>query len=457
MDLMIDKINGIIKSDLVVSLLSLFVKVMSGVASYIMFIVFSNYLTASDYGKFSIIFSVIMLIGFISNAGNQTFIVKELSKFDVFEFDDYFSEKHNIIKYTLMTNLFAVFLGCFFYILVNYFYFHEISTSSYVFGCVLIFLFSFSQTTIGLLRVSGKTIFAVATRDLAWRVLTILVFILIIKFGIYSDELASSPIVALAISILPICILHAIKLWPIYTPYIKRNISVRMPKSWYNVTFGLSLIALISNADSYIYTIFAPMYIDKFQVGIIFSCLKTVELLNLFLMAITLVIGPQLSTYVAKNDIPRLQRKCNVAIVLQIIPIFFCMIFILIFSKELMSFFNTSYMDYSGVLVLFSIGMVINAMCGATGLLMQVGGMHWKHVLYQGGSVCFSLLSMNIWISMFDLYGVALSFIFSKLIWNVLAIRAIIGKYDVDPSICAFLVRRRRYISSIRSDIFNVK
>jgi O-antigen/teichoic acid export membrane protein len=79
--------------------------------------------------------------------------------------------------------------------------------------------------------------------------------------------------------------------------------------------------------------------------------------------------------------------------------------------------------------------MVLNALTGATVLLMQVGGMHWQQVALQGGFLLASLAALPWLAAAWGVYGVALAFGLSKLLWNLAAILLIRRNLGVDPSL----------------------
>jgi O-antigen/teichoic acid export membrane protein len=214
-------------------------------------------------------------------------------------------------------------------------------------------------------------------------------------------------------------------------------------REWTDTSSGLALIALISSADLYLYTIILGGLLPGEAVGAFFASLKTVELINLFLMAVTLIVSMDISRLVAAGKIEELQNRCNMAILLQAIPAVAASLFIIALAPMLLGFFAPEYVSYSGLLRLLVLGMLVNALTGATVLMMQVGGMHWRQLLYQGGGIGLSAILLPFLVSSYGVTGAALAFLIYKVGWNILAVLAIRKRLGVDPSLTGLFFRNK--------------
>jgi O-antigen/teichoic acid export membrane protein len=422
------------KSNLIQSVFAFSVKLAAGISSYLIFVLLARIMGVDEFGLFSFCFSIIMIIGFSGNYGQQVFLVKQIPK----------ERSHNnkgrelgAYYFSSFITLIAAIIGFLTFLTLVYLDFIPLSFTEALIAGVLCFLFSVSQTTIGVLRVQDKTLFGIFTRDLMWRLLSIILVFIFMWMNMSVNTY--SALLIFTLSLLPIVILHLKVIFDNFDfKGVIRSVQFR---EWFNVSSGLALIAVISSVDLYLYTIVLGNLLSKVDVGAFFVSLKTVELMNLFLMAVTLIVAPQISSLISSNKLHLLQKKCNEAILLQGVPALISGIFVLVFAEYFLGFFNEKYIEYVDLLRFLVVGVLVNALTGATGLMMQLGGMHWRQVVYQGGSLIVSLMLLPYLVTYFGIIGAGISFIISKVLWNFLAIVAIRKKLGVDPSLLGFFTR----------------
>lgn len=421
------------KSDLVQSALSFMAKIGSGFAAYILFAIVSRNVGPEAFGQFSVLFSLAIMIGIAGSMGLQVFVVREIPKQRVA------GNKKNeraVYRFSFLTLLFALPFILVVYGLSAPWIVDGSTVSTIAIGAGLAVFYAYSQTTFGMLRIQDATIFAVLTRDLLWRVLAIPLFIVLIGF-------VSGPLVGLAalfVALVPILLWHLIKI----NRHIKSNLNVepgRKGEDWIQSIFGLGLVGVISSADFYIYTVLLGLLLNATEAGVFFAALKTAELLNMFLMAVTLVIAPKLSHYVATQNTELLQKHCNLGLLLQTVPLVISFLILFPMAKFILAFFDPSFGSYAPLLWLLALVMLFNSLTGATVLLMQVGNMHWLQVGLQGGFLLLSIAALPLLVAQYGVYGAAISFGLSKLLWNVAAIFFIRKNLKVDPSLLGFFRR----------------
>jgi O-antigen/teichoic acid export membrane protein len=222
-------------------------------------------------------------------------------------------------------------------------------------------------------------------------------------------------------------------------------------------SLGMSIISVVSAADGYIFSILTAKFMTEKDAGAVFSCVKTIEVISIFMMAVTLVFSRDFSKCIAESDSKLLQRKCNTAVLLQATPVMFCFIFIVIFSKEVLSVFGSEYADYSELLNIMALGMLINTLSGSTVSLMQLGNLHWQHVYLQLIAIIIGCISLPIFTFEFDVVGIGYSYLLTKVLWNVSAVIYIRINLSVDPSILSIITNYNSCNSYIFEDIKGVK
>ncbi len=443
---MLDKLKNInFKSDIVQSALAFFVKIGAGVASYLLFVVAARIMGAESFGVFSALFSIVMLTGIAGSFGQQIFLVKEIPRTEATEDK---SARLGTYIYSGISTLAAAVLGAIIFVFVAPYLAKGVTFPILLAGAALSFFYAISQTTIGALRVQNATITAIVSRDFLWRVFVILALLFCANFVLGGED--SSVIDSAHVFGIMAGVLAFILIWHLLL--IRRHVRSTMKdvkpkysmKRWFESSCALALIGLISSADLYLYTIILGKTLSFEATGAFFAALKTVELINLFLMAVALVVSTDLSRLVAAKKTKELQEKCNMAILLQAVPAIGASVFILAAAPLLLSFFASEYTAYDGLLRLLVIGMLVNALTGATVLMMQLGGMHWRQLLYQGCGLGLSALLLPVLTGIYGVAGAAIAFILYKLGWNALAVIAIRKKLGVDPSIVGLAFRNEK-------------
>jgi O-antigen/teichoic acid export membrane protein len=417
-------------SQTIQSVLALGIRLAAGGANYLLFATIARLAGPDEFGTFSIVFSGAMLVGFAGSFGQQVFLVKQVPQERTRG-----SKSRELGAYcfsALVTLALGGLLALAFLCLAPHFI-AAAGPATLTAGAVFALLFALSQTLIGALRVQGRTLLAIATRDVFWRLLSVAVIAAVaVPAGVLD---AGTVFVLLCIVLLAIIGGQtALVVRRIVRDF--RNIAPRIDfRRWLGVSAGLALIAVISSADIYVYTIALGSAVSPAEGGIFFAAFKTVELLNLFLMAITLIVGPEMSRLVAIGDAVQLQQKCNTALLLQSVPVALSAAAIFVLAPLLMGIFDLTYAAHADLMRVLALGMLVNALTGATVLLLQLSGLHWRQVLYQGGSLLASLAALPLFVQWFGLIGAAYCFVLSKTAWNFLAIAALRARLHIDPSL----------------------
>jgi len=110
------------------------------------------------------------------------------------------------------------------------------------------------------------------------------------------------------------------------------------------------------------------------EVGVFSAANRTVMLITLLLFSVNNVVAPKFSELYVKNDIASLERVAQLmtkVVLFGTAPIFLALIF---FSKEIMGVFGESFRNGGGILVVLSIGQLVNAATGSVGILLIATG-----------------------------------------------------------------------------------
>lgn len=426
------RISSLASRDIVSSLLVFVLKAAGGLLGYLLFALIARFSGPEEFGKFSVLFSIVMLIGTAGSLGQQVFLVKEIP---IAQHKKDTRLEQSAYVFSFFVTLVGGAAAAMFFIGVAAWLLPQ-NSLALISGGIFCFTFAVSQTTVGALRIQNRIVYATATRDVLWRILTAIVVVILPMTLI--PVTADVAIFAMGLSLLIVVTWHL----AVIIPKIKLeslSVSREKTKAWLKLTSALSIAALISSADLYIYSITIGFTKSASEVGAFFASLKTVEVINLFLMSVSLVVGPRIARAVAGGATDVIQSECNFAILIQGIPAILACSVVLAIGPILLGLFDPSFVAQAAVLKVLAIGVIFNALSGSTGLLMQLLGLHWHQVVFQGMALVIGLILLPLTVARAGIVGAAICYVVSKVLWNVLAIWAIRRRSRVDPSVMGLL------------------
>ncbi len=425
----------LMRTDALQSIFAFLIKGGAGLANYIFFALAARLAGPNAFGAFSILFSAAMIIGLAGAFGQQTFLLKEIPKARAHGLP---GEEAGAYRFALLSSGIASLFGCFIFAGVSLLLPQRVPAMAIAAGATLCFLYAMSQVTVAAMRVQDRLQLALGTRDVLWRVLSIAA---LAGLALFLRPGTTILIGVLAAMLLPITIMHAGLIYKSFPMPLRDPRVIVRTRPWLRMSWGLMLISVIAGADVYVYTLVIGYLVPVEQAGALFAAMKSVELVSLFLISVTLVITPELSRLVAARDREALQRKCKEAIMIQSAPTIGVSLIIIAAAPLFMWLFNPAYVAQANVLRVLVLAMIVAALTGAGGMLMQLSGLHWRQVVYQALSLLLGVASMPFLINVFGLLGAALSFLIAKLVWNILAVYTINRHLGVDPSILSLLRR----------------
>lgn len=437
------------------SLLVFALKAAGGLSGYVLFVLIARRTGAEEFGRFSVFFSAAMMAGTAGSLGQQVFLVKEIPHAQ--NSNDQSVERNTYRFSFIATVVGAASSGLLFVVVVTFVY-PDTAVLAVLGGGLLALTYAISQTTLGTLRIQNRVITAVATRDLLWRILAAGVIALSPYLASELTISAGIALIAMATTLVTILVWHVLIILRSTAPLravAKSKLPRAVRRRWLKLTAGLTLVAVISSADLYVFSIALGAVVPVAEVGPFFAAMKTVEVINLVLMSVALVIGPTIARAIASGNYRLTQSECNAAIVLQGIPAIVACIGVILFASPLLGLFDSSFSAHTEVLIILTIGVLINALCGPTVLLLQLVDMHWRQVALQGGSLIIALALVPALVAQFGLVGAAYAYVLSKIVWNLAAVWSTRAKIGVDPSVMGLFgsgaISMRDSISDIRT------
>tara|TARA_Y100000389_G_C17470052_1_gene529536 strand:+ start:8736 stop:10019 length:1284 start_codon:yes stop_codon:yes gene_type:complete len=154
----------------------------------------------------------------------------------------------------------------------------------------------------------------------------------------------------------------------------------------------------------------------------IFSVAHRVSMLtSLVLISINLIAAPRYSSYFHNNEILKMRSTfylCSKIIITLSFPI---LVFIILFSDQIMSFFGNDYYQGARILKILIVGQFITALCGSVEEILNMTGHENDMRSIRIFSLLIAFLLGSVLISFYGALGAAISTTLALSIQNLLA------------------------------------
>ena len=423
------------KSLLGKSFIAVIVRLASSVANFFSFVLLAKVLGAEQFGFYSADLSLAMLLSFVLSFGVQNFIFKQVIKYQ--ETKEVEKEKGVFVfVFSLVALMFFVIGGG--YLLSR----PVIQMSDWVIVFVGFFI-ALTQVTFSYLRVIDKTLFALITRELGWRLFIIFACLMMLLFNLKSDF---TTLLSLSAIILCVTTITHGRLIARYYRSTFKEVSLKIVwsdyKEWWAVCLGLFIMSVITAGDSFLFTYVVDKFYEPLEVGAFFAALKVAEILSLGFMSVVLMFSNLLSKAAAKSDIKQIQATIDGIHLLVFVPTLCLAMFVWWQAEWILSFFAPEYAQYGFLLRLFSLATLINAVFGPNLMFMQLSGLHWVMIRIQLVGLLISLIVFICSGLFIGILGAAISYVLFKILWNIGSTLYIYKHFKIDTSILTWFFDR---------------
>ncbi len=403
-----------VKGILRLSFVALILKMASAPASYVMFVVLAQSMGLEQYGIFAFAFSIATVLGKVAVVGQQQAALAVLPPLDDA------GDTHRwrgAIWFGLRLVLLASIVLTLVQIGLAYVW-GDSNRNATIAAALLVPLLAFSEFQTSIIRTNGKLFWALAPRELIWRIAVILVAML----SIYNVTPAMSAVDCLtAMSIL---LLLSLGLQTLSSPVTRYWISLSGEKTiesaaWTSMAKSFWLTTVVTFITPNIAVVLIGLVLDPIQSGPFFAALKTAQLMTLFLLASNIVATPLLSKYWARGDQATVQRVCSTIAVSAGLFSVISLVVIVILGDQLLGFFGAGFEAARPELIVMSVGFAFSALNGPNGALLQMAGRQARFariVLITGTLSVIVLVPLTVW---GGTLGAAWAILFSTVSWNV--------------------------------------
>lgn len=183
--------------------------------------------------------------------------------------------------------------------------------------------------------------------------------------------------------------------------------------------FPMMLSGVVIVFLGWIDTFFLGVYETENTIGIYNVALKIAMITSFSLQAINSILAPKVAKYHKESNKKELKRiikfATNVNFIITIIVVFL----IFLFHEFLLGLFGQEFLAGSVVLLILSVGQLINSLSGSVGLIFQMTGLQKIHQ-----NILLTALAINIILNFvltpkYGAIGAAIATVISMTFWNI--------------------------------------
>ena len=417
---------------------ALLIKVFGAALSYLMFVAFARLLTPIEFGFFGIAFNLSILFSTICGMGLATAVMRF--------YPQYITQAQPSLALGFTTASLKWIAVCCLTLLIfsAVISITGVATAKLGFAdapiaiAVLAAATAFADYIAGLLRAQGKVVWAMAPRDIVWRILAPITLFSLLLLGVKLDSRIAIYVCGILQLILLVLQLRKSRLqmitignhppdtdWPIWRKTVA--------PLWASAV----LYAMIQQLDVVVVGSLAPAT----EAGSYFAAQKTASLLGLVMLAGGLVGAPLMSANYHSGKLRELQRLCGVLGFAIAVSTIIGLLVLVFFGHQLLGLFDASYNGAYGVLLVLAVGYFVDAMAGPNAYLMQMTGLESAYLKIMATCYVFVLAAQLLLVPLYGGIGAAIASACGIVIWNIWAIILLRNRKGLDPSVFGLLFK----------------
>jgi O-antigen/teichoic acid export membrane protein len=403
------------------SIASLAVKVFGALASYLFFMAFAYQLSAVQFGIFAFAFSAANFGMLAAGLGQPMLMLRNLS-YAMAEKNE--PSARAILRFGLRGTALGIVLGSIclgIFLIVAPNFGAPYAPGLALAAMALLGVLVIAEFLAHLLRVFGMVAMAIAPKDLFWRVLAIAAVAVMAAAGLSAD--ATGALWVATGTLLGLIIWQGFTACKIVPAAIRRGTAdVRDADDLRRSSFHFWGIAVASGLSQHLTVVAVGFAADPDQIGAFFAAFRTASLLSMPLTAANIVLAPMIARHYREGRRDEIQKLIREFISLASVPTVIGLVIFAIWGEGILGLFDPSYRASFGVLMIFSIGFLVNTLTGPCGYLMMMAGAEDKFLRYSLLANIAAVLGATV-LSFFDLTWVALLMVVANIAQNLLAVR----------------------------------
>lgn len=413
--------------------LILAIKVASGVIAFAMAAAMARALSVGEYGKFAAVLSAGLFLGQFATVGQPKLVQRFLGKYaDPADAPKAAGLLADAIRRVGIAAVLTAVATVALTIILDAKALHWFALGPLVIGLAA------AEYLSHVLRSLGHIPAALLPRDIAWRASVLALALGLIAIGATPD---AAP-VALGLG-LWLCALIALQYRKTrqltHTRYGTAQ-DVGDKAGWRHASWGLWGLNVLSVSFPHITVVAIGFLLGYGEAGSFFAALRIVGLLSMPLIAINLASGPDIARQFHENGPAAVQQICRSAVLILLPVVILAAVVVLALSTVLLGLFGEAALAARPALVILTIGYLINALSGSTGLLMQMTGHERRFLAYSALSNAVALLALFALVPLWGLTGAAICVVIASCGWNLAVVVWARRTLRIDPSVAVLVL-----------------
>ena len=222
-------------------------------------------------------------------------------------------------------------------------------------------------------------------------------------------------------------------------PMLERDVE-QAPGSGWNADAGqfflMSLIALLlARLD----LLFIGWFVPASEVGIYAVSARLAELSALALVVSATTVAPMIAGYYSRNELAELQRLLVYSGRLVTLVTFSMFAGLVLLGEWLLDWYGEGFRQGYYVMLILSVGQLINAAAGPVGLVLTMTGRVRVALKFYAAAAIGSSLLMVMLVPSFGANGAAFATSAGMALWNIGMMIYVVRTMGIDPSMLGFL------------------
>jgi O-antigen/teichoic acid export membrane protein len=202
---------------------------------------------------------------------------------------------------------------------------------------------------------------------------------------------------------------------------------------WTRTAIGLLMVSGFNLLGRQIDTVMLGAMLDPEAAGIYSIPSKVVNLIGMGLQAVNVIMAPIIAQLFAQNRREELQQAVTLASRLIFVFTFVAATFIFIGNRWILSLFGDDFVAGSSILVVLTIGQIVNALAGSVGLMMTMTGHERQAARIVGASVVLNIVLNYLLIPIYGAVGAAAATAVAVAAWNFTMIVFVRKNLGINP------------------------
>lgn len=380
-------------------------------------IIFARLLGPEEFGRYSLVISIITLLTLPAIAGIPQLIVRETSRYRVVkEYGLLLGIWRWATQYTLTISLASIIVV--FTMILAGFWSDNIS--------VLMLVGLFLIPLKGLLARVSASINGLQRPELSQ--LSMMIFAPLITlfvlsiFYVNNINITSKLLLKLQILTHLIAVIVSVFLlnWLVKHLNIKR-VRRYAKKEWWSALLPFTVITIVGTMNKELATVFLGFLGSEEAIGYFKVAMQGITLLVLGLQSVNTVTGPRIASIYKQGKINEAQELLKQSVKLSAVSSLPLAMLLIIFGDSLVTIlFGEVYLPASKLLAILCVGQIVNVCLGSVGLVLNMTGNETRALRAQLITLILTVTFLLILIPIFQAIGAAVAITLGLVCWNVI-------------------------------------